>query len=189
MPLLRPGASIDLYSAVTAGELDAAIIVTPPFVIPKTRVVTRLRLKPLLFISNQATTQSIKQQLMSNAYIRYDPLAWGGRFAQQYVLDQQLEPRLLCDLDGLEAITLMMAQGLGVSLIPEWSGCNEYAARVNITAINGTKYRRDITLITRQPSVAKAKIHLLSALLTGNANNSVTASKSAPRSAAQARRI
>jgi DNA-binding transcriptional LysR family regulator len=177
-PFLRPGSSSDLYGAVLAGDLDAAIIVSPPFAIPKTMTATSLRSEPLLFISKKASEQNIKQQLAANAYIRYDPVAWGGRFAQQYVLDQKVQPRLLCDLDGLEAITLMVAQGLGVSLIPEWSGFAEFASRVNSTAIAGAKYRREIVLITRQENASVPKIKLLASLLENDVEAGGRSSKS-----------
>jgi DNA-binding transcriptional LysR family regulator len=164
-PFLKPGSSSELYNAVVAGELDAAITVSPPFALPKTIVATTLRREPLLFISKRTSSESIKQQLSTNAYIRYDAAAWGGRFAQQYVLDQKIQPQLLCDLDGLEAITLMVAEGLGVSLIPQWSGLAEFAARVAITPLNGAKYCREVVLITRQQNSASPKIKLLVSLL------------------------
>ncbi len=176
--LLRPGSSADLYDAVLAGELDAALMVAPPFAIPKTMIATSLRLEPLVFISAKASHQSIKQQLANHAYIRYDPAAWGGRFAQQYVLDQKIQPHLLCDLDGLEAITLMVAQGLGVSLIPEWSGFNEFASRVNTSVVNGAKYAREIVLITRQQNASTPKIKLLTALLAIDVDGIKRSSKS-----------
>jgi DNA-binding transcriptional LysR family regulator len=165
-PFLRPGSSVDLYNAVIAGDLDAAIIVAPPFAIPKAVFATTLRLEPLLFISPKKLGQSVKQQLATQAYIRYDPFAWGGRFAQQYVLDQKIQPRLLCDLDGLEAITLMVARELGVSLIPAWSGLNEMTSRVHVTEISGTKYRREIALVALKQKSTLPKIKTLVALLS-----------------------
>lgn len=165
IPLLRPGSSADLYSAVVAGELDAAIVVLPPFAIPKTMVAITLRREPLVFISQKATRLTVNQQLASQAYIRYDPVAWGGRFAQQYVLDQKIQPRLLCDLDGLEAITQMVAQGLGVSLLPTWSGLNDFAAQVHCTPLKGTKYCREIVLVCQQINRSTPKLQLLTALL------------------------
>jgi DNA-binding transcriptional LysR family regulator len=164
-PFLKPGSSSELYGAVVAGELDAAITVSPSFTLPKTMVATPLRREPLVFISKRASDETIKQRLSTSAYIRYDAAAWGGRFAQQYVLDQKIQPHLLCDLDGLEAITLMVAEGLGVSLIPQWSGLAEFASRVAITPVNGSKYCREIVLITRQQDGAAPKIKLLITLL------------------------
>jgi DNA-binding transcriptional LysR family regulator len=117
-PYLKPGTSIDLYGALLSEQLDAIVTVAPPFVTPKSITTIALRSEPLVLISPQKTSLTVKQQLMDRHYIRYDVTSWGGRFAQQYVLDHRLAPRLLCDLDGLEAIALMVAQHLGVSLVP-----------------------------------------------------------------------
>ncbi|MGL4230289.1 MAG: LysR substrate-binding domain-containing protein [Casimicrobium sp.] len=165
VPFLKPGTSSELYDAVLAGEIDAAITVAPPFATPKTIAMKTLRREPLVFINKRASNESIKQQLMRHAYIRYDAAAWGGRFAQQYVIDQKLQPQLLCDLDGLEAITMMVAEGLGVSLIPRWHGLAEFASRVKISPINGVKYQREIVLITRQQNAHAPKLKLLASLL------------------------
>jgi DNA-binding transcriptional LysR family regulator len=165
-PFLRPGSSVDLYNALLAEQLDAIITVAPPFVTPKSIKTITLRSEPLVLISPAKSTMSVKQQLTNNLYIRYDATSWGGRFAQQYVLDQRLAPRLLCDLDGLEAIALMVGQNLGVSLVPLWQGLDDLASKVNVTPIHGLKYCRKIVLMVRQTSVQTDKVKLLSSLLT-----------------------
>ncbi len=164
-PFLRPGSSIDLYNALLSEQLDAIITVAPPFTAPKSISTVVLRREPLVLISPKKSTASVKQQLTHQLYIRYDAASWGGRFAQQYVLDQRLAPRLLCDLDGLEAIALMVAQNLGVSLVPSWQGLDNLTSKVHVTPIQGAKYHRKIVLMVRQPSSQTEKIKLLTSLL------------------------
>jgi DNA-binding transcriptional LysR family regulator len=165
-PFLRPGSSVDLYNALLSEQLDAIITVAPPFVTPKSVYQVTLRSEPLVFIASERSPQSIKQQLSQQHYIRYDAASWGGRFAHQYVLDQRLAPRLLCDLDGLEAIALMVAQNLGVSLVPAWKGLDDLKSKVHVTPIQGAKYHREIVLMVRQTSLQTDKIKLLASLLT-----------------------
>jgi DNA-binding transcriptional LysR family regulator len=165
-PYLRPGTSVDLYSALVSEQLDAVITVAPPFATPKSITTIALRSEPLVLISPKKSTLSAKQQLTHQLYIRYDATSWGGRFAQQYVLDHRLAPRLLCDLDGLEAIALMVAQNLGVSLVPAWEGLDDLKGKVRVTPIAGTKYHRNIVLMVRQTSAQTEKIKLLVSLLT-----------------------
>ncbi len=167
-PFLKPGSSADLYAALLSEQLDAVLAVAPPFALPKSIHAVRLRREPLVLISAKASTKPItpiKQQFAKELYIRYDAASWGGRFAQQYIADQRLAPRLLCDLDGLEAIALMVAQGLGISLVPQWPGLSDLANKLHITPIAGQKYHRDIVLMVRQPSLQNEKIKLLSSLL------------------------
>jgi DNA-binding transcriptional LysR family regulator len=174
VPQLKPGTSAALYDAVLAGELDAAVIVAPPFATPKTLLTTTLRREPLRLISSAASDQTIKQQLARGAYIRYDAQAWGGRFAQQYILDQRIDAHVLCELDALEAITMMVAEGLGVSLIPEWSGLRALSHNLHITPISTVKYQREIVLLTRRQGASTEKMRFLSKLLTPKARLGTT---------------
>jgi DNA-binding transcriptional LysR family regulator len=165
-PYLRPGTSVDLYNALLSEQLDAIITVAPPFTPPKSVTTISLHSEPLVLISAKKTNLSVKQQLTQQLYIRYDATSWGGRFAQQYVLDQRLAPQLLCDLDGLEAIALMVAQNLGVSLVPAWKGLGDFKSKVHATPVAGLKYHRNIVLMVRQTSAQTDKIKLLLSLLT-----------------------
>lgn len=165
-PYLKPGTSVDLYNALLSEQLDAVITVAPPFMVPKSITTIALRSEPLVLISAEKLNTPVKQALSNQLYIRYDPTSWGGRFAQQYVLDHRLAPRLLCDLDGLEAIALMVAQNLGVSLVPAWEGLKDLKSKVRVTPISGPKYHRNIVLMVRQTSAQTDKIKLLVSLLT-----------------------
>jgi DNA-binding transcriptional LysR family regulator len=164
-PYLKPGTSAALYEAVLSGELDGVITVAPPFSTPKTVTIKRLSREPLVLISKRKLNVSIKQQLSNSPYIRYDAASWGGLIAQQYISDQRIQPRLLCELDGLEAITMMVAENLGVSLVPEWKGLNDFHSRVYVTPIAGSKYHRDIVLITRRIATQSEKMKLFSSLI------------------------
>jgi DNA-binding transcriptional LysR family regulator len=164
-PYLKPGTSVDLYNALLSEQLDAVITVAPPFMVPKSITTIALRSEPLVLISPGKLNVSVKQALLNQLYIRYDPTSWGGRFAQQYVLDHRLAPRLLCDLDGLEAIALLVAQNLGVSLVPAWEGLDDLKSKVHVTPIQGAKYHRNIVVMVRQPSAQTDKIKLLVSLL------------------------
>jgi DNA-binding transcriptional LysR family regulator len=164
-PFLKPGTSADLYAALLSEQLDAVLCVAPPFAPPKSIHTVLLAREPLVMISAKKSALPVKQQFAHDLYIRYDAASWGGRFAQQWIADQRLAPRLLCDLDGLEAIALMVAQGSGISLVPQWSGLHDLGSKLVIKPIAGQKYHRDIVLMVRQPSLQTEKIKLLASLL------------------------
>lgn len=82
------------------------------------------------------------------------------------MLDYRLAPRFLCDLDGLEAIALMVGQNLGVSLVPAWGGLDDMKSKVHVTPVHGAKYRRNIVLMVRQRYAQTHKMKLLISLLT-----------------------
>lgn len=149
-PTIVPGTSRSLYQALLAGELDAAILVAPPFELPKSLRVQLLREEALILLARQRLRGEVNEILAQQAYIRYDPTAWGGLPGQRYLDDQGLRPALLCDLDALETIAMMVADGVGVSLVPRWNGLEKLAAGCRMHAIDGHYARRIVLLTTAQ---------------------------------------
>ncbi|NHW98605.1 LysR family transcriptional regulator [Pseudomonas koreensis] len=120
---ITPGDSKSLYEKVLAGELDAAILVRPPFQPPKALGLVVLKVEPLILVAPAAYAgQSLETLLRGHPFIRYDARSWGGQIAQRYLDEQAIEPNVLCELDALETIVMLVAQGMGVSLVPQWAG-------------------------------------------------------------------
>ncbi|WP_456020453.1 LysR substrate-binding domain-containing protein [Pseudomonas protegens] len=165
-PVIVPGTSRSLYQALLSGEVDAAILVAPPFELPKALQAVSLRKEPLVFLSKENSLSSIPAQLMSQPYIRYDPDAWGGRYAEQYLADQGLKPTPLVDLDALETIAMLVTGGMGVSLVPYWSGFEQWGHQCAVSQIGSDRYDREIALIspaqTDRPNMISALCAALS---------------------------
>ncbi|MBV4488494.1 LysR family transcriptional regulator [Pseudomonas sp. SWRI153] len=120
---ITPGDSKSLYEKVLAGELDAAILVRPPFQPPKALAQVVLKVEPLMLVVPAAHAgQPLHTLLREHPFIRYDARSWGGRIAQRYLDEQAIEPDVMCELDALETIVMLVAQGMGVSLLPQWAG-------------------------------------------------------------------
>lgn len=146
-PSILPGVSRALYQALQANELDAAIFVGPPFEVPKTLRVVVLHTERLIMLSQQVPDGSIAHMLNSHPYIRYDPTSWGGLHAERYLRDAGMTPESVFDLDGLEAIAMLVADGIGVSLVPQWSGLEQMSHNLVITPTE-PGYSRQIVLMT-----------------------------------------
>lgn len=116
-----PGMSSDLYAGVVEGTLDAAIVVQPYFALPKTLEWALLREEQLLLVTPSTVTANDPRRILKREpFIRYDRNHWGGRIVDQYLRKISLRPREQYELDSLEAITILVSRGLGVSLIPDW---------------------------------------------------------------------
>lgn len=165
-PVIVPGTSRSLYQALLSGEVDAAILVAPPFELPKALQAVSLRKEPLVFLSKEKSSISIPAQLMSQPYIRYDPDAWGGRYAEQYLADQGLKPTPMVDLDALETIAMLVTGGMGVSLVPYWCGFEQWGHQCAVSQIGNDRYDREIALIspaqTDRPNMISALCAALS---------------------------
>ena len=119
---IRPGYSAELYRAVETGELDAAVVLQAPYNLPKTCDWQLLREEPLVMIAPARLAGRDPHALLrTEPLIRYDRNQWGGRVADDYLRRAGIVPRERFELNGLNAIAVMVDRGLGVSLVPDWA--------------------------------------------------------------------
>jgi DNA-binding transcriptional LysR family regulator len=119
---IRPGYSAELYRAVETGELDAALVLQAPYNLPKTCDWQLLREEPLVMIAPARMAGRDPHELLrTEPLIRYDRNQWGGRVADDYLHAAGIVPHERFELNGLNAIAVMVDRGLGVSLVPDWA--------------------------------------------------------------------
>ena len=119
---IQPGYSADLYRAVDAGELDAALVLQAPYSLPKTCQFQLLREEPLVVLAPRRLAGRDPHELLaSEPLIRYDRHQWGGRLAEEYLRNAGIVPQERFELNALNAIAVMVDRGLGVSLVPDWA--------------------------------------------------------------------
>lgn len=119
---IKPGYSADLYRAVEAGDVDAAMVMQAPFALPKTCNWQLLREEPLVVLAPARFAERDPHELLrEQPLIRYDRHEWGGRQADEYLRQAGIVPRERFELNALNAIAVMVDRGLGVSLVPDWA--------------------------------------------------------------------
>jgi len=119
---ILPGTSEDLYHKVLDGEIDAAIITQPPFALPKTCDWQLFREEHLVvLVAASASRRDPHVILASEPFIRYERTRWGGRLVDGYLRRARIRPRERYELHALDAIAVLVDQGLGVSLVPDWA--------------------------------------------------------------------
>lgn len=119
---IEPGSTTALHARVMDGELDAALLVQPAFELPKTAAWHTLRREPLVLVTPAAMRVSDPlQTLAREPYIRYDRNVIGGRLAEEYLRAKHVRPQVRFELDGIENIARLVAEGLGVSILPDWT--------------------------------------------------------------------
>jgi DNA-binding transcriptional LysR family regulator len=118
---LEPGTSMDLYRKVVSGDLDAAMLVQPLFDLPKSCDWRTFREEPLVLLTPASMQVSdVHEVLRSEPFLRYDRRVVGGQLADGYLRQHGIKPHQRCELDGLDAIAVLVDRGLGVSLVPDW---------------------------------------------------------------------
>ncbi|MFZ6776033.1 LysR family transcriptional regulator [Undibacterium sp. Ji83W] len=164
-PGIVPGTSRSLYQAVLDEEIDAAILVAPAFELPKSLTAYRIKTENLILLSRHAPQADIQSTLQSKPYLRYDPTAWGGRYAEKYLKDQGLKLQAMCDLDALETIAMLVADDVGISLIPHWSGLEKLTRHCALTSISNPAYARELVLLRKTLHSRPAMLNLLAQAL------------------------
>ncbi|WP_234051020.1 MULTISPECIES: LysR substrate-binding domain-containing protein [unclassified Xanthobacter] len=164
---LVPGSSAHLYELLLRGELDAAILVAPPFLLPKAVACHALRTEPLVLLSREPVgVEEVAASIEAEPFIRYDPSSWGGRLIADYMKARGLYPEVRCDLDALETIALLVARGMGHALVPLWPGLEDAGVHVLPLPDAAAHARRIVCLHAALPPRAPALRALMEALAT-----------------------
>ncbi len=118
---IEPSTTVQLYSRVLAGQLDAAVLVHPLFDLPKGYAWFPLREEPLILLTHQDVTgRDALAVAAREPFIRYDRSVVGGRLADDYLRERGVRPHVRFELDGIESIAKLVSEGLGVSVLPDW---------------------------------------------------------------------
>ena len=114
--------SVQLYTQMLAGNLDAACVLEAPYSLPKTCEWLLMREEPLIVLAPVRLANADPLDLLRNEpFIRYDRNKWGGRGPDKYLRELGIQPHERYEVDMLQAIAVMVDRGLGVSLVPDWS--------------------------------------------------------------------
>lgn len=151
---IRSALSPDLYDAVLRGELDAAVCLHPPFLLPKTVCWQQLCEEPLVVMAPARWARRDAHALLrEEPFIRYNRNLGGGRQADAYLRKAGIVPRERFDLSSLPAIAMLVDRGLGVSLAPDASVPWWRGLRVARLALADQPYRRRFGVIWLRASV------------------------------------
>ena len=162
---LVPGVSLDLLSRVDAGDLDLALLIKPPFELPKELQQLPLAREPFVLIAPESMAGDAPLQLLaSQPFVRYDRSSFGGRQVERFLRTQRVQVDEALELDELEAIVRMVEAGLGVSLIPLAGLWREHGARVRVIELGELTFHRELIALVRRAQRQPALDSLLECL-------------------------
>lgn len=149
-PKLVPGVSLNLLSQVDAGEVDLAIMIKPPFELPKELSAQVIRREPfVLIVPPQVEGDDPLRLLVERPHVRYDRNSFGGRLVTRFLREQRIEVNVALELDELEAIVKMVESGLGVSLLPRAGLWLEHPLKVRVIELGELTFYREMVLLQR----------------------------------------
>lgn len=147
---LVPGVSINLLSQLDAGTLDVAIIIRPPFALPKELQCEVIAREAFVLIAPHGVAGDDPRQLLEQQpFVRYDHASFGGRLVTQFLREQRIPVRQVLELDELDAIVKMVENGLGVSLVPLAGLWLEQRDKVRVIELGEQVFHRELVVIER----------------------------------------
>ncbi len=161
-----PGVSLALLNMVDAGDLDLAAIIRPPFPLQGDLRWTTLSVEPFrLLVPGDARGGDWRRLLLAHPFVRYDRTSFGGRSVDRFLRAQRIEVQDVCEVDELDAIVRMVAQGTGVALVPQTLEQTRWPAGVRAIDLGPHTFHREIGLLHRTNRGQSAPARELARLL------------------------
>ncbi|CAG9275139.1 LysR substrate-binding domain-containing protein [Paraburkholderia unamae] len=161
-----PGLSMELIHLVDAGEIDMAAIIRPPFAVQSDLRWTSLAREPFRLIAPRHVKGGDWAALLaSQPFIRYDRASFGGRQVDRFLRRMHCTVQDVSELDELEAIVELVANGVGVALVPQTVAWRRWPAKVRALDLGQHTFHRDIGLVHRAPGTLGEPARLLIQLI------------------------
>jgi DNA-binding transcriptional LysR family regulator len=158
---LTSGLSAELAPRVTSAELDVALLSEPPHVAQGLawRAFTR---EPLVVIAPAgARGKSDRELLETHTFIRFQRFAWAGQLIDENLKERSIRVRQGMEVDTLEGVALLVAHGLGVSIVPRRRIAQPFPPDVVTVPFGQPPVERVLGLLTQ---AVNPKVHLVDAL-------------------------
>ncbi|WP_282052883.1 LysR family transcriptional regulator [Phaeobacter inhibens] len=159
---LVPGTSEGLYALMQQGQVDASLLIEPPFALPKAYVFKEVARQPIGLLQAEMDRDGPSDEALP--FLIYSRDAWGGARCWQALTQRVDMPDILAELDALELIAQMVAEGTAQAVVPLWEGLRRHAG-LRFTPFDGEERRLGVLL--HQRDVDSALTRVLLGALTG----------------------
>ncbi|MFJ5297950.1 LysR family transcriptional regulator [Pseudomonas sp. NPDC088368] len=145
-----PGVSQTLLNRVDAGEIDLAILIRPPFSLPKELHLEVIEREPFVLIAPASVKGDDPLELLrEQRFVRYDRHSFGGRQVTRFLREQKIDTQPGLELDEVDAIVRMVEAGLGVSLVPRAGLWLERATQIRVIDLGALTFYRELAVVMR----------------------------------------
>ncbi|MBT6096658.1 MAG: LysR family transcriptional regulator [Rhodospirillaceae bacterium] len=155
------GPSADLADGVRKGRLDVAMV-SEPMDLATGLVWRPVVREPLMVIAPENAPGKTGRELLETLpYIRFQKSAWAGQMIDLHLRDREIRVTADMEIDSLEAISELVAHGLGVSVVPRRQLAPDFPPGVRALPFGDPPLSRAIGLVER---VEGEKVGLVNAL-------------------------
>lgn len=161
-----PGLTNDLFLRLARGQIHAAVL-SKPNVLPRSLVLSEIVSEELVLLApDRIADRHPKELLRSEPFIRFTRNAVVGRQIETWLQQRGIEVQDAMELDGLDAISSMVAAGLGVSIVPKSSFSEHESLPLKHVRLEEDAPARTIGLVSAANSPRGAMIEATRIALT-----------------------
>ncbi|MDQ0039344.1 LysR family transcriptional regulator [Variovorax boronicumulans] len=163
---IEPGTSSKLLEQVVSANLDVAILIHPTFAMPKTCEWRVLRSEALILLAPRE--MAVRNPLLTAArepFILYDRKVVAGKMADEYLRSRGIKPKVRFELDGIEHIAQLVAEGFGVSILPDWPAVGKSDGRTKRCPLPPPCPSREVGMVWSRASLRSPLADALYALV------------------------
>jgi len=166
-----PGTSSQLLSMLEGGAIDCAITVRPTFEIAKEFGWHLIREEPLTLVCPaELPFEGVEACLSSSPMISMYRNSPTGRIAERFLQDKKIVAKELFEIEAAEVILVLVSQGLGVSLLPDYGFESSRERRIRKMAVGDRAYGRPVGILYRRG----ARISLIDAFHAAIKNGAIS---------------
>ena len=150
---IAPGVSMKLMDQLDSAEIDAALMIRPPF-----GILPDMRWQPLIYepfkllVRSDVKGRDWRSLLSAQPFLRYERSSFGGRLVTRFLRDNRLVVQASMELDEIAGLTRLVAEGLGVALVPLVEAYLPLPAEVRAVSLGEHTFYREIGLLRRAQS-------------------------------------
>lgn len=156
LPLVRvhvaPGVSLRLMDDLDAGNIDAAVMIRPPFGMPPDMTWQALAHEPFVLVAQKegSNRKDWRELLQSRPFLRYDRVSFGGRMVEGFLRRQGVTVKEAIELDEISGLIQLAANGVGVALVPLVEAHLPLPDSVRVVSLGEHTFYREIGLLQRR---------------------------------------
>jgi DNA-binding transcriptional LysR family regulator len=146
-----PGTSAQLLLMLDSHVIDCAITVRPAFEVAKEFGWHPIREEPLTLVyPAEFPFGGVEACLASSPMISMHRNSPTGRIAERFLRDRTIVAKELFEIEAAEVILVLVSQGLGVSLLPDYGFTSSEERRIRKVAVGGRAYGRPVGILYRR---------------------------------------
>ncbi|MBC7600858.1 MAG: LysR family transcriptional regulator [Polaromonas sp.] len=159
---IAPGVSMKLMDQLDTAEIDAAIMIRPPFGTLPEMIWQPLIHEPFkLLVRSETKGRDWRALLKSQPFLRYDRTSFGGRLVTRFLRDNRIKVQESIELDEIAGLTNLVSEGLGVALVPMVEAYLPLPPNVRAVSLGEKTFYREIGILRKGKSAHGLVIQLL----------------------------